>query len=140
MKKVHVLVLAVVAALMLVTSAQANRGGVPHKNAPTAPVLSFSCDGTLCTYAVSPGPLAPSTAYDTSYQFVPLIGLLGCNTGTGGWHTDATGAFVQRLDEDEIKGGSLVPGFVTVWARDAGSPWNAPAIPGTLTDPPVLIS
>lgn len=138
MKKL--VVLAVLAgALLLVTGAQADRGGVSHKRlAPTAPVVSFSCDGTLCVYAISPGPLEPFTAYDTSIQFVTASGA-GCNLGTGGWHTDSTGALVQVLDEDAVKCGGSGPGAVTAWVRHADTAWDAAAVPGTLVGP-VLIS
>lgn len=129
MNKLAVLVVAVVA-FVLVAPAQADRGGVPHKKAaPAAPVLSFSCDGTLCIYAVSPGPLEPLTAYDTSVEFVGANG--GCNLGTGGWRSDDSGAFVQVLDESEVKCGGVGAGTVTAWVRGAGSAWDATAIPGT---------
>lgn len=129
--------LASLAAFVFAAPAHADRGGVPHRKAPTAPVLSFSCDGALCVYAISPGPLAPLTAYDTSIHFENLLGV-GCNTGTGGWHSDASGALVQVLDQTEIKCGAIGPGTVTAWARNAGTAFDAPAIPGTSTGP-VLI-
>lgn len=136
LKKVILFALLAVA-LVIPSSAQADRGGVPHKkSAPVLPAATFSCDGTTCVYAIPPaGPitpsiLAPSTQYDTSIQFVSFLGG-GCNTGTGGWRTDDAGGFVQFLDQSEIMCGSIVPGTVTAWVRSFNTSFGDPAIPGT---------